>query len=67
MEASRLARRARTTTETNEMLKATWLKTSFSRPDVRSMPGITLNHSAVSPKNTSIITAMVTSGMMIGR
>ena len=67
MEASRLARRARTTTDTNEMLNATWLNTSFSRPFWRLMPGIQSNHGAVSLKKTSIITAMVTSGMMMGR
>ena len=49
------------------MLKATWDNTSFSNPFVRSTPGMMLNNSAVSPKKTSIITAMVTSGMMMGR
>jgi ABC-type molybdate transport system permease subunit len=67
MEESRLARRARTTTETNEMLNATCDNTNFSSPSVRLTPGITLNHWAVSPKKTSSITAIVTSGMMIGR
>ena len=67
MVVSRLASRARTTTDTNEMLKATWENTSLSMPAVRSTPGMALNSGAVSPKNTSSMTAMVTSGMMIGR
>ena len=59
--------RARTTTETKAMLKATWLTTIVAKPFERPRPNSRSTRSKAWVKNISIITAMVTSGMMIGR
>ena len=49
------------------MLKATWLTTTVAKPLARSRPKSASTASKAWEKNISIITAMVTSGMMIGR
>jgi len=61
------AMRARTTTDTKAMLNAMWLTTIVNSPFEMRRPNTESIRSNAWVKNNSIMTAIVTSGMMIGR